>query len=147
MSAAIAAAGAVQAKREQLAYTASLVILFALPSIFVLPALATGFGLEPAVAGAWIGGNIDTTAAVTAVIATIYLNNVGADAGKPVIDVVNDLREWFLILAFVSIGLEFSVTSLKEAGWRPIGVFAAATGVNLILALGTASILFAGVEV
>jgi len=215
VSAAIAAAGAVQAKREQLAYTASLVILFALPSIFILPALATGFGLEPAVAGAWIGGNIDTTAAVTAagalagddalqiaaivkttqnalmgvvavgltayfalkierkpgaarpgagelwrrfpkfvlgfvaasVIATIYLNNVGSDAGKPVIDVVNDLREWFLILAFVSIGLEFSLTSLKEAGWRPVGVFAAATGVNLTLALGTASILFAGVEV
>mgnify|MGYP003296215704 CR=1 FL=1 len=33
ISAAIAAAGAVQAKREQLAYTASLVVVFALPSI------------------------------------------------------------------------------------------------------------------
>ncbi|APU16354.1 YeiH family protein [Actinoalloteichus fjordicus] len=66
VSAAIAAAGAVQAKREQLAYTASLVILFALPSIFILPALAEAFGLSTEVAGAWIGGNIDTTAAVTA---------------------------------------------------------------------------------
>lgn len=215
VSAAIAAAGAVQAKREQLAYTASLVILFALPSIFLLPALAEAFGLAPQVAGAWIGGNIDTTAAVTAagalagddalqiaaivkttqnalmgvvavaltayfalriernpdaprpgavelwrrfpkfvlgfiaasVIATIYLQGVGADAGKPVIGVVNDLREWFLILAFVSIGLEFSVSALREAGWRPIGVFASATVVNLTLALGTASILFANVEV
>lgn len=66
VSAAISAAGAVQAKKEQLAYTASVVILFALPSIFVLPALAESLGLSPAVAGAWIGGNIDTTAAVTA---------------------------------------------------------------------------------
>ncbi|RZS39330.1 putative membrane protein YadS [Herbihabitans rhizosphaerae] len=212
VSAAIAAAGAVQAKREQLAYTASLVIMFALPSIFILPALATGLGLEPAVAGAWMGGNIDTTAAVTAagalagedalriaaivkttqnalmgvvavalttyfavkverrpdaprlgavelwrrfpkfvlgfiaasVIATIYLNSVGA-AGKPVIEVVNDVREWFLILAFVSIGLEFSISSLREAGWRPIGVFASATVVNLVLALGAAYLLFSGV--
>ncbi len=64
VSAAIAAAGAVQAKREQLAYAASLVIAFALPSIFLLPWLADVFNLSDAVAGAWIGGNIDTTAAV-----------------------------------------------------------------------------------
>ena len=66
ISAAIAAAGAVQAKREQLAYTASLVVVFALPSIFLLPAAANGLGLSQPVAGAWIGGNIDTTAAVSA---------------------------------------------------------------------------------
>ena len=66
VSAAIAAAGAVQAKKEQLAYTASLVIAFALPSIFLLPWLASLLGLSDAVAGAWIGGNIDTTAAVAA---------------------------------------------------------------------------------
>ncbi|MFC7758453.1 YeiH family protein [Catellatospora bangladeshensis] len=66
VSAAIAAAGAVRARREQLAYAASLVIIFALPSIFLLPWLADLLGLSPAVAGAWIGGNIDTTAAVTA---------------------------------------------------------------------------------
>ncbi len=66
VSAAIAAAGAVQAKREQLAYAASLVIAFALPSIFLLPWLSDVFGLSDEVAGAWIGGNIDTTAAVAA---------------------------------------------------------------------------------
>ncbi len=66
VSAAIAAAGAVQAKKEQLAYAASLVIAFALPSIFLLPWLADVLNLSDAVAGAWIGGNIDTTAAVAA---------------------------------------------------------------------------------
>jgi uncharacterized integral membrane protein (TIGR00698 family) len=66
VSAAIAAAGAVAAKKEQLAYVASLVIVFALPSIFIQPWLAQQLGLSQAVAGAWIGGNIDTTAAVTA---------------------------------------------------------------------------------
>lgn len=215
VSAAIAAAGAVQARREQLAYSASLVIAFALPSIFVLPALASALGLSPEVAGAWIGGNIDTTAAVTAagtlagenalavativkvtqnaligvvvvaltawfafrverrpgaqrpgagelwrrfpkfvlgflaasVLATWYLTTVTATEGKAVVGVANDLRTWFLILAFVSIGLEFRVAALREAGWRPVAVFAAATVANVLLALGLASVLFSGFTV
>ena len=83
VSAAIAAAGAVQAKREQLAYTASLVIVFALPSIFLLPWLADGLGLSGAVAGAWIGGNIDTTAAVTA---------AGAIAGEEALQIATIVK-------------------------------------------------------
>ena len=218
ISAAIAAAGAVQAKREQLAYTASLVVVFALPSIFLLPAAANALGLSQAVAGAWIGGNIDTTAAVSAagalageqalqlativkttqnallgvvavaltayfavhversatsgpstrsarpsaaqlwerfpkfvlgflaasVIGTLYVAAVGAAAAKPVIATVNDLRTLFLILAFVSIGLEFRVAPLREAGWRPVGVFAGATVVNLLVGLLLATLLFRG---
>ncbi|RKT56225.1 YeiH family protein [Saccharothrix australiensis] len=207
VSAAIAAAGAVQAKREQLAYSAALVIAFALPSIFVLPVAATALGLDARTTGAWLGGNIDTTAAVTAagalageeslqiativkvtqnallgvvavaltayfalrverkpvgvsagrqlwerfpkfvlgflvtsVVATAYLAAV--PSGKAAIGVVNDLRTWFLILAFVSIGLEFRLGALKQAGWRPVGVFAASTAVNLLAALGLAVLLF-----
>ncbi len=211
VSAAIAAAGAVRARREQLAYTASLVILFALPSIFVLPWLADLLGLSPAVTGAWLGGNIDTTAAVTAagaiageeplqvasvvkltqnaligfvavgltawfayrvdrdpdgekpraielwhrfpkfvlgfvaasVVATVFLENASAATVEEFETVVKGLRDYFLILAFVSIGLEFKVTSLREAGWRPVGVFAVATVVNVVLALALASVLFA----
>ncbi|MCG8925934.1 putative sulfate exporter family transporter [Lentzea sp. CC55] len=52
VSAAIAAAGAVRAKREPLACTASLVIVFALPSIFVLPLPVDALGLSPAVSAA-----------------------------------------------------------------------------------------------
>jgi uncharacterized integral membrane protein (TIGR00698 family) len=212
VSAAIAAAGAVQARKEQLAYSASLVIVFALPSIFLLPWLATLFGLPPAVAGAWIGGNIDTTAAVSAagalagedalqiativkvtqnalmglvavaltayfafrvertadsarprwadlwhrfpkfvlgfvaasVIATVYLGVVGS-AGKAAISDVNALRTFFLTLAFISIGLEFRPGPLREAGWRPVGVFGAATVFNLAVGLGLAALLFQGV--
>ncbi|GAA0999164.1 putative sulfate exporter family transporter [Acrocarpospora macrocephala] len=215
VSAAIAAAGAVQAKKEQLAYAASLVIVFALPSIFILPWLAGLLGLSPEVAGAWIGGNIDTTAAVTAagaivgeealavativkvtqnaligivvvaltawfafrierrpdaaapalselwrrfpkfvlgfiaasVVATWYLSTVPAAEGKATIAVANDLRVWFLILAFVSIGLEFRPASLRAAGWRPVAVFGAAAVVNLLLALALAALLFSGFTV
>ena len=57
--------------------------------------------------------------------------------------------EWFWpsrrpILAFVSIGLEFRVAPLKEAGWRPVGVFASATVVNLAVGLGLVVLLFSG---
>lgn len=223
VSAAIAAAGAVQAKREQLAYAASLVIIFALPSIFLLPWLASVFGLPDAVAGAWIGGNIDTTAAVAAagaiagedalqiativkttqnaligvvaialtayfalkverkswagasdatgddsaarpslrefwdrfpkfvlgfiaasVIGTLYLQWGGDKAD---IATINDLRTWFLIFAFVAIGLEFSLRGLREAGWRPIALFASATVVNIVVALGLALLLFGNFSV
>jgi uncharacterized integral membrane protein (TIGR00698 family) len=234
VSAAIAAAGAVKARREQLAYAASLVIVFALPSIFLLPWLADLLNLRDVVAGAWIGGNIDTTAAVAAAgaivgedalqiativkttqnaligvvavaltayfafrvaakpaaasatassapaaaLATVEGASAEAAAAKPGlvelwrrfpkfvlgfiaasaigtwyatsgwegasanISTLNNLRTLFLILAFVSIGLEFRVKALRQAGWRPIVVFGAATIANIVLALILASILF-----
>lgn len=73
VSASIAAGGAVQAKREQLGYVGSLVVLFALPLIFLQPFIANALHLSQQVAGAWIGGSIDTSAAVAA---------SGAIAGK-----------------------------------------------------------------
>ena len=64
VSAAIAAAGAVVAKREQIAYVTTLVILTALPLMVLMPWFAGTIGMSPQWAGAWFGGNIDTTAAV-----------------------------------------------------------------------------------
>jgi uncharacterized membrane protein YadS len=74
------------------------------------------------------------------VIGTLYLQ--WADNGKEAIGTVNDLRTWFLIFAFVSIGLEFSLKGIREAGWRPIALFASATLVNIVVALGLAAVLF-----
>lgn len=230
VSAAVAAAGAVQARKEQLAYTATLVIVFAVPSIFLLPWLAGILGLSPAVTGAWIGGNIDTTAAVTAagavageqplqiasivkvtqnallgvvaVLLTLYFalrtsaragDAEGADAVDgaaqaprsfadrgalgmlwqrfpkfvlgfllasiiatilrstlpeaviaPRLAAAKELQAWALTLAFVAIGLEFNLASAREAGWRPVVVFAAATLVNLVVGLGLSLVLFSG---
>ncbi|GAA1307909.1 YeiH family protein [Brachybacterium tyrofermentans] len=233
VSAGVPGAGAVQAKKEQLAFTATLVIVFAVPSIFLLPWLAGVMGLSPAVTGAWIGGNIDTTAAVTAagamageqplqiasivkvtqnallgvvavlltlffafraapadagsipagsvaagsapagsspaapvagrrslgmlwgrfpkfvlgfllasVIATVLAQSLPADVLEPRLDAAKELQTWALTLAFVSIGLEFNISSAKEAGWKPVVVFAAATVVNLLVGLGLALLLF-----
>ena len=74
------------------------------------------------------------------IVGTLYLQWVGD--GKAEIATVNDLRTWFLIFAFVSIGLEFSLRGLREAGWRSIALFASATVVNIVVALGLAVVLF-----
>jgi uncharacterized integral membrane protein (TIGR00698 family) len=77
VSAAIAAAGAVVAKKEQIAYVTTLVILTALPLMILMPWFATAIGMSPEWAGAWFGGNIDTTAAVVGA-GTLY----GEDAAQ-----------------------------------------------------------------
>lgn len=64
VSAAIAAAGSVLARKEEVTYITTLVILTALPLMLLMPIAANALGLSPLIAGAWFGGNIDTTAAV-----------------------------------------------------------------------------------
>lgn len=71
VSAAIAAAGSVSARKEQVTYVTGLVIAVALPMMIIAPLLGKAIGLSDAVAGAWFGGNIDTTAAVIGA-GTIY---------------------------------------------------------------------------
>ncbi|WP_114813862.1 YeiH family protein [Paraburkholderia kururiensis] len=55
VSAAIAIAGAVRAKREQASVAITLVIAWAIVMIFVLPFVSRSLGLSTALAGAWIG--------------------------------------------------------------------------------------------
>ncbi|MPM54129.1 hypothetical protein SDC9_100902 [bioreactor metagenome] len=79
---------------------------------------------------------------IASVVATIFASNADPTFAASAIGVANELRTWFLILAFVSIGLEFSFGSLKEAGWKPVLVFAAATVVNLAVGLLLAVLLW-----
>jgi len=57
VSGAIAMAGAVKATKEQVAVAITLVILWAIVMIFVLPFAAKAFQLHAAIAGAWIGNS------------------------------------------------------------------------------------------
>ncbi len=203
VSAAIAAAGSVLAKKEQVTYVTTLVIVVALPLMLIMPLVAGAIGLPQEVAGAWFGGNIDTTAAVVGAgtiygeraqqIATIVKSTQNALLGiiaflltlyfvtvverKPderpglkiiwdrfpkfvlgflaasilytlgVIDggkgtVIEALKNWALTLAFVSIGLEFSVSELKRMGWSPVIVFLIVTVFNTVLGLIVAWLIF-----
>ena len=205
VSAAIAAAGAVHAKREEVTYITTLVILTAIPLMVLMPLLAGAMGLSPVVAGAWFGGNIDTSAAVVGAgtmfgpeaqqvasvvkLAQNVLIGVVAFAlalyfavvvekdptqrpsaaliwqrfpkfvlgfmfvsllattgviSPALVKELNTLTQWTFALAFVSVGLEFSVTDLRSAGWRPVAVYGGATVFNTILALIVASVIFGG---
>ena len=75
------------------------------------------------------------------VIATWYLD-AAARTARPPSPSSTTCAIWFLILAFVSIGLEVRVASLREAGGDRSAVFAGATVFNLASALGLASLLF-----
>jgi uncharacterized integral membrane protein (TIGR00698 family) len=66
VSAAIATSGAIKGDKKKLSYVVSLVMVVAVPMIIIMPALAKLLGLGETLAGAWIGGTIDTTGAVTA---------------------------------------------------------------------------------
>jgi uncharacterized integral membrane protein (TIGR00698 family) len=66
VSAAIAAGGAVKGDPKKISHAISLVLLCAIPMLILQPLFAKWVGMSPAVAGAWIGGTIDTTGAVVA---------------------------------------------------------------------------------
>jgi uncharacterized integral membrane protein (TIGR00698 family) len=66
VSAAIAAGGAIKGDSKEVSYTISLVLLCAMPMLVGMPILAMAFGMPEGVAGAWLGGTIDTTGAVVA---------------------------------------------------------------------------------
>lgn len=211
VSAAIAAAGAVQAKKQEITYITTLVILVALPMMVLMPILAGWMGLPQAVAGAWFGGNVDTTAAVTGAgtiygpqaqqIATIVKSTQNAFIGvvafvlalyfatvverksqKPSASIIWErfpkfvlgfilasvvfslglipaaatakdvplnagnaiaaLKDWAFCLAFVSMGLDLSLTDLKKMGWSPVIVYVIVSVFNTLLALGVAWLVF-----
>jgi uncharacterized integral membrane protein (TIGR00698 family) len=66
VSAAIATCGAIKGDNKKLSYVISLVLIVAIPMMLIMPYLAKWMGLTQEVAGAWIGGTIDTTGAVVA---------------------------------------------------------------------------------
>ncbi|RLI07485.1 putative sulfate exporter family transporter [Candidatus Bathyarchaeota archaeon] len=66
VSASIATGGAVKAKPKEVSYVVSVILLVAIPMLVGLPFIARAVGMPEAVAGAWIGGTIDTTPAVVA---------------------------------------------------------------------------------
>jgi len=71
VSAAIAACGAIQGDRKKLSYVTSLVLIVALPMMIVMPWVVRHFHLPEILAGAWLGGTLDTSGSVVAAGALI----------------------------------------------------------------------------
>lgn len=66
VSAAIATCGAIKGDSKKLSLVISIVLVVAIPMMYLMPLLAKWLGLPQEVAGAWLGGTIDTTGAVVA---------------------------------------------------------------------------------
>ena len=71
VSAAIAACGAIQGDKKKLSYVTSLVLIVAVPMMVLMPWAAKAFNMPDAVAGAWLGGTLDTSGSVVAAGALI----------------------------------------------------------------------------
>jgi uncharacterized membrane protein YadS len=85
VSGAIAIGGAVGAKKQDISVAISLVVVWAIVMIFVLPLAARGLGLSTGVAGAWIGTSEFADAAGLAAAQTYggYAGNVAGISGHP----------------------------------------------------------------
>ncbi|MEK7787522.1 MAG: putative sulfate exporter family transporter, partial [Chloroflexota bacterium] len=113
VSAAVAAAGAVLAKKEQVTYVTALVIVVALPLMVIAPLLAGAMGLPQAVAGAWFGGNIDTTAAVVGA-GTIY-----GEQAQTVASIVKSTQNAMMGVVAFLLAVYFATVVERRPGERP----------------------------
>jgi uncharacterized integral membrane protein (TIGR00698 family) len=66
VSAAIATSGAIKGDPKKLSYVTSIVLICAVPMLVLQPIIARYFSMPDIVAGAWIGGTLDTSGSVVA---------------------------------------------------------------------------------
>ncbi|MEW6409795.1 MAG: putative sulfate exporter family transporter [Nitrospirota bacterium] len=112
VSAAIAAGGAVKGDPKKVSHAISLVLLCAVPMLILMPIIAKAVGMPDAVAGAWIGGTIDTTGAVVA---------AGAIAGEKAMSVavIVKMAQNVLIGAAAFLLAVWFTFKGKEVGEKP----------------------------
>jgi uncharacterized membrane protein YadS len=113
VSAAIAAAGSVLAKKEEITYITALVIFTALPLMVIMPWLAQLMGLADPVAGAWFGGNIDTTAAV------VGAGTIHGEVAQQVAAIVKMAQNVFIGVAAFALALYFVMVVERKPDERP----------------------------
>jgi uncharacterized integral membrane protein (TIGR00698 family) len=116
VSAAIAAAGAVLAKKKEVTYVTALVIVTALPLMVLMPWIARAIGLSETVAGAWFGGNIDTTAAVVGA-GTLY-----GETAQQVASVVKMSQNALIGVAAFLLAMYFVVKVERKPSERPSAI-------------------------
>ena len=113
VSAAIAAAGAVVAKKKEITYVTALVIVTAIPLMIATPWIAQALGLPADIAGAWFGGNIDTTAAV------VGAGTIHGEAAQAVATVVKMSQNALIGIAAFLLALYFVVRVEKKPEEKP----------------------------
>ena len=113
VSAAIATCGAIKGDNKKLSYVISLVLIVAIPMMILMPYFAKWLGLSQEVAGAWIGGTIDTTGAVVA-SGTI----IGETAQKYAV-IIKSAQNVLLGVAAFAISIYWSYSKKGEVQEKP----------------------------
>jgi uncharacterized integral membrane protein (TIGR00698 family) len=124
VSGAIATGGAVGARKEQVSVAISLVVFWAIVTIFVLPLVSRALGLATGVAGAWIGTSEFADAAGLAAAQAYggYAGHVPGIAGNPEA-AVNAFTLMKVIGRDIWIGVWAFVLSLVATlRWEPTGI-------------------------
>jgi uncharacterized membrane protein YadS len=113
VSAAIAACGAIQGDKKKLSYVTSLVLIVAVPMMIVMPWIAKSTGMDELVAGAWLGGTLDTSASVVAAGALI------SDAAMKTGVIVKFSQNALIGVAAFMLAIWWALKQRATAGERP----------------------------
>ena len=113
VSAAIAACGAIQGDKKKLSYVTSLVLIVAVPMMVLMPWAAKSFDMPDVVAGAWLGGTLDTSGSVVA--AGALISEIAMKAGV----IVKFSQNVLIGVAAFLISLWWTFKKGAEKGERP----------------------------
>lgn len=115
VSAAIAAAAACKAKKNDLTFAVGLSLLFTVLMMVIMPIFVKAIGMDPMVGGAWIGGTVDSTGAV--VLAGEALGPMGAQVAALVKMIQN------ILIGFIAFAIAiFFATKVDNDGKATVGV-------------------------
>jgi uncharacterized membrane protein YadS len=113
VSAAIAACGAIQGDKKKLSYVTSLVLIVAVPMMIAMPWIAKVTGMNDLVAGAWLGGTLDTSASVVAAGALI------SDSAMKTGVIVKFSQNALIGVAAFVLAIWWAFKTQSSAGQRP----------------------------
>jgi uncharacterized integral membrane protein (TIGR00698 family) len=113
VSAAIAACGAIKGDKKKLSYVTSLVLIVAVPMMIAMPWIAKSTGMDDLVAGAWLGGTLDTSASVVAAGALI------SDAAMKTGVIVKFSQNALIGVAAFALAIWWALRQGAETGERP----------------------------
>ncbi|MFQ5930799.1 MAG: YeiH family protein [Nitrospiraceae bacterium] len=114
VSAAIAAAAASRARKEELTVAVGMTMIFTVAMMVGMPALSRALGLDQLVGGAWIGGTVDSTGAVVAAGA------IFGETAEKVAAVVKMIQNILIgLIAFIIALYWVSVVERDPHGPRP----------------------------
>jgi uncharacterized membrane protein YadS len=116
VSAAIAACGAIQGDKKKLSYVTSLVLIVAVPMMIAMPWVAKSTGMDDLVAGAWLGGTLDTSASVVAAGALV------SDAAMKTGVIVKFSQNALIGVAAFLLAIWWAFKQHAAAGERPSAV-------------------------